>query len=116
MNQATKTPSLIEPQRWKLWLFGFLLAVSGIGFFAPNPVASVVGSSPVMVSLAAVGIGCIVLVGAALSVRCPSCGLSLAWYALSKQAHNAWLSWLLDTKVCPRCGFSHSAGQGGSNE
>jgi len=110
-----KTPVLVEPQRWKLWLFGSLLVVSGIGLFALNPVASVFGFSPVLVNLAAVAIGCIVLVGAALSVRCPSCGLSLVWCALSKQAHNAWLSWLLDTKVCPKCGFSHSAGQGVGN-
>jgi len=66
MNQAMKTPALVEPQRWKLWLFGSLLVVSGIGLFALNPVASVFGFSPVLVNLAAVAIGCIVLVGAAL--------------------------------------------------
>jgi hypothetical protein len=78
-------------------------------------VAFLVGVSPVMVSLAAVALGCIALVGATLSVRCPSCGLNLAWYAPSKQAYHSWLSWLLDIKVCPRRGFSHSANQGGGN-
>lgn len=116
MNEAATHPSLIEPQRWKLWLLAALLIVSGVGLFAPAVVASLVGSGPALVNLAAVALGCFVLVGAALSVRCPACGLSLAWYALSKQAHHSWLSWLLDTKACPRCGFSYPANRDGGNE
>jgi predicted RNA-binding Zn-ribbon protein involved in translation (DUF1610 family) len=90
--------------------------VCGIGLFVPNQIASVVGLNPVVVTLSAVALGFIVLASASLSVRCPACGLSLAWFALSKQAHHSWLSWLLDAKVCPRCGFSHSSRQGGSRE
>jgi len=116
MNQAASSLTLITAQRWKLWLFSCLLVVCGIGLFAPNHVASVVGLSPVVVALSSVALGLIVLASASWSVRCPACGLSLTWYALSKQAHHSWLSWLLDTTVCPRCGFSHWSSQGGSHE
>lgn len=116
MNQIALSPSLVASQRWKLCLFASLLMVCGIGLFAPNNVANAVGASPVAVTLGSVALGVAVLIGATLSVRCPACGLSLVWYALSKQAHHAWLSWLLDTKACPRCGFSHSPSQDGNHK
>lgn len=116
MNQTLQSPSLVASQRWKLWLFASLLTVSGVGLFAPNHVASAVGASLVTVNLGSTALGLIVLVSGMLSVRCPACRLSLVWYALSKQGIHAWLSWLLDIRVCPRCGFSHSSSRGGSHE
>ncbi len=89
-----------------------VLVVSGACIFAPDQLAHLGGVSPVIVILCGVAAGLVALVGTSASVRCPACGLSLAWYALSKQAHHAWLSWLLNVEVCPRCGFSHSSGQG----
>ncbi|HMZ56663.1 MAG TPA: hypothetical protein PLT48_17565 [Nitrospira sp.] len=103
---------LIAPQRRKLWLCAVILIVSGAGVFAPEQISRVVGAASVVVTLGGIAAGLLALAIASLSIRCPSCGLGLAWYALSKQPHHAWLSWLLTVEVCPRCRFSHSSAQG----
>ncbi len=103
---------LVTPQRWKLWLCAVMLVVCGASFYAPEQISHAVGFASVFVTLGGIAMGLLTLAVASLSVRCPSCGLKLAWYALSKQAHHAWLSWLLTVEVCPRCHFSHSSGQG----
>lgn len=112
MSQATVAALLIDSQRWKLWLWGSVLAVSGIGIFAPEFCARALGADPAVITVGAIVIGALVLIGASISIRCPACRLSLAWYGLSKQAHHAWLTWLLTVKTCPRCGFSHVPAQG----
>jgi hypothetical protein len=115
MNQTAPSLTLVAPQRWKLWLWAIVLVLSGIGFFATDWLSHALGIHAGLVTVGAIGIGAFVLVGASLSIRCPSCGLSLAWYGLSKQAHHAWLSWLLNAEACPRCGFSHLSSQGNSH-
>lgn len=111
LPELSKAPFLIEGQHWKLWLFACLLAVSGVCFYATDLIASVFGMSSVLVVLTAVAISLLAIIGSALFVRCPACSLSIAWYALSKQPYDAWLSWLVETKVCPQCGFSHTTDQ-----
>jgi hypothetical protein len=109
MNHPASTQPLIAPQRSKLWLWAAVLALSGVCLFAPEQLSRVVGASAVGVMLSGIALGAVALLGVSLSVRCPRCGLSLAWYALSKQSHSAWLSWLLDVQTCPRCSFEHAS-------
>jgi endogenous inhibitor of DNA gyrase (YacG/DUF329 family) len=100
--------SLVTPQRWKLWLWAALFTLSGAGIFVPDLLAAAIGASPVLVLAGAIALVIIVLVGVSLSIRCPACGLKLAWHALSKHAQHRWLAWLLDVRTCPKCGFSHA--------
>ena len=115
MNSPTHSVPLIAPQRWKFQLWAVALCVLLVGMFAPDAVARLAGTGRAEISLAATAFGFLALVGFTLSIRCPSCSLSLAWYALSKQSHGAWLTWLLEVKVCPRCGYSHSSVSGVDN-
>jgi len=115
MNSPTQSVPLIAGQRWKFQLGAVALCVLLVGMFAPDAIARLAGTERAAVTLATTAFGFLALVGFALSVRCPSCSLSLAWYALSKQSHGAWLSWLLDVEVCPRCGYSHSSASGAHN-
>ena len=102
--------TLVSHQRWKLWLCGGGVALVTLGFAANTIIGRQIGIEPALVSLAASALGLVVLVAASLLIRCPSCGLSLVWYGVSKQSANAWLSWLLGAEVCPRCGFQHRSG------
>lgn len=109
MNHPNPTLSLIAPQRSRLWLWATVLAVSGACAFAPEQLSRTVGIDVVYVMLSGIALGVVALLGASVSVRCPRCSLSLAWYALSKQNHSEWLSWLLDVRTCPRCSFAHTS-------
>lgn len=100
---------LIAHQKWKLWIWGVLLAVAGLGFLMPDRLGAALAIDPSLIDLGAVFISFVALVGASLSIRCPQCGLSLAWYGLSHKDLGGWLSWLLSVGVCPRCGFQSKA-------
>lgn len=104
------TVPLVAPQRWKFWFWAAVLAVSGVCLWASGQVAGVIGTSPVGIMFTGMALGVVAPVGASLSVRCPRCGLRLVWYALSRQSHHAWLSWLLGLQTCPRCGLAHTSG------
>lgn len=103
----TSHPQLVAPQRWKLWFWATGLAIAALGLFCSALVGAALGIDPTLLQIGGTLAGLFVLVGASLSVRCPSCRLSLVWHALSKHSHDRWLSWLLDVNVCPRCGFKH---------
>lgn len=109
MNHPTAALLPIALQRSKLWLWAAVLAMSGVCTFAPVQLSRFVGASAVSITLAGIALGVVALLGVSLSIRCPRCGLSLAWYALSKQSHSAWLSWLLDVQTCPRCDFEYAS-------
>lgn len=96
---------LVVPQRWKLWIWGAMLALSGLGALAPDRLAPVLGVVPALMALMADALAVIALAGAAVSIRCPRCGLSLVWHGLTKKSAGAWLSWLLDVDTCPQCGY-----------
>ena len=98
----SELPTLVEGQKWKLWLSGALLVVAGIGFLLPNSIAGV-----------AVELGALLLTFGSLgwatyAVRCRHCGLRLVMHAMSNQSIGQWLQWLLSTKRCPRCGADHA--------
>lgn len=109
MNHSVSALPRIAPQRNKLWLWAVVLATSSVCVFAREPLSPVVGANAVSLMLAGIALGAIALLGVSLSVRCPRCGLSLAWYALSTQSHSAWLLWLLNAQTCPRCNFGHAS-------
>ncbi len=111
MNRSQSPITLVAAQRWKLWLWAIVISFPVIGMYAPDQLAHALNLEREDVTISGIFVVFFVLAGASMSIRCPACGLSLAWYALSKQAHHAWLSWLLDVAVCPQCGFSHSSGK-----
>lgn len=96
--------ALVASQRWKLWLCGVGVAAIGACYLAPAFLAAAFGTSPTVLTLAATAGGLTLLIGTCLSVRCPSCGLSLVWHGVSKKPASNWLVWLLDVRTCPRCG------------
>jgi DNA-directed RNA polymerase subunit RPC12/RpoP len=104
MNDDKLLP-LITSQKWKLWVWGGLLAVAGLGLFTPDRFASVLGTQPIVINCVAVLASFIALAGASLSIRCPQCGLSLVWHGISQKNIGGWLSWLLKVRTCPQCGF-----------
>jgi hypothetical protein len=112
MGSTTSRLQLVAPQRWKLWLWGSGLAIAGLGLFFSAQVGTALGIDPTLLQIGGTLAGLFVLVGASLSIRCPSCRLSLVWHAVSKHPHDHWLSWLLDVNVCPRCGFKHEQHHG----
>ena len=102
---------LVGPQSWKLWLCALLLAFAGVASFASSPVGRIIGVEPALVGLVASALALVVFSLAAWSIACPSCGLRLAWYAVSKKPLGQWLSWLLDAESCPRCHHAGKAAQ-----
>lgn len=57
----------------------------------------------------------VTLVISVVVVRCPSCGISLVWFAISQKTANSWLAWLLHESTCPKCGFSVARSDGGES-
>jgi hypothetical protein len=43
------------------------------------------------------------LVYACFGIRCRACGAKWFWLAMSKQASNHWIHWLLSQSACPNC-------------
>lgn len=105
MNE-TDSPTLVASQEWKLWLFGGLVAVAGLGFLFTDWIAGGLGVDPFVVRLGTLLLTFGTLAAAFLSVRCPHCGLRLVMYAMSRQSIGQWLHWLLTVRNCPRCGLS----------
>lgn len=101
-------PTLVEWQKWKLWLSGALLAVAAVGFLVPDGIGHVLGVADVAVEFSALLLTFVSLGWAIYSVRCRHCGLRLVTYAMSSQSIGQWLQWLLTAKRCPRCGADHA--------
>ena len=43
------------------------------------------------------------------SIRCPNCGTRWIWDSMSKEPASRWMSSLLDSKICPKCGHPDGA-------
>lgn len=104
MNKAS--PPLIASQKWKLWIWGLFFAIAGLGLLIPDRLAVIFSISPIAINIGAGLIGFLALGGVSLTIRCPQCGLRLAWYSLSHKSISGWLSWLLEVTSCPQCAFS----------
>ncbi|WP_288841245.1 hypothetical protein [uncultured Deefgea sp.] len=108
MNQEAISDNLFSSQRYKIKVLSILGAISSIGLFFPNEIASLCELDKNSVHLVATASGLIVFISFCFSIRCPSCKSKLVFYALSNKKFNLWMSWLFDLKVCPKCGFSNS--------
>ena len=106
--RSSGLPTLVESQKWKLWLSAALLAAAAVGFLVPDGVARVLGNLGVAVELGALLLTFVSLGWAIYAVRCGHCGLRLVLYAMSNQSIGQWLQWLLTVKRCPRCGADHA--------
>jgi hypothetical protein len=104
----SSSAALIASHKWKLWLSGCILMAASACLFFPGPLGRFLDAEPVLVNFMGIALGIAALVVGLLLLRCPSCGLSLMWYALRKQSYTAWLGWLLDVRACPRCGATSS--------
>lgn len=100
--------TLISPQKWKLWLCLAATAAIGLLLFGPATwISEVFGIDGARVVLAMLLGACLLWFAAARSIKCPACSLSLVWHGMRWQPASHWLSWLLDVKACPHCGFFH---------
>jgi hypothetical protein len=107
MTQEPISNSLFSSQSYKIKFLSILAAISFICLFFPNEIAGICGLDKTTVSLLATASGLIIFICFCLTIRCPSCKLKLVFYALTNKKSNIWLSWLLDLKVCPKCGFAN---------
>ena len=56
-----------------------------------------------LLSLAAIMLGCLALIGLSLFIKCPQCNLRWFWYAIAKDCkHNVMIGHLAH---CQRCNF-----------
>ena len=106
MNEHQVSGEIITNQRWKLKLLALACIISAIFMFASGYLETVLNVEAVYFSLAGLFLSVFTFIAAIISVRCPSCKLSLFWYAVSKQKHDSWLHWLLQLQACPKCGCS----------
>ena len=97
--------SLVTNQRWKLRAMFAMVVVSGALVWFDKSIADLIGLSRYAPTLMGTFLGFATLILASLSIRCPSCRLSLVWFALSTKPVNSWLDWLLDETTCPKCGY-----------
>ena len=104
MSDAS-SPPLISAMRGRLWRVGGLAALTAAALWTPSLIARAVGVEPVIITMAGTLLGCLVLLLAVVSLRCPSCGMSLCWHAVSKHSVGQWLNWLLDVQECPTCHY-----------
>ena len=96
-------------QMWKLWLGGLVLLIGGIGMLLAIALIDSISHAQfacVMISSVVLCLGSLLF--CCVSVRCPNCEARWMWMAISGQAHNAWLLWLMTLAQCPRCSASVS--------
>jgi hypothetical protein len=98
-------PPLLSQQRWRKRLVDATFAMGACGMFGADWIARVTGLPPVAIGLCGTLVGCLAFGLGIYLIRCPSCGHSLFWHAISKQSIGRWLHWLLEVNECPRCGY-----------
>lgn len=104
MSAANSQP-LISAMRGRLWLVGGLTALAASLLFMPAPIGRTAGVDTDIITLAGTLLFFLVLLLASVLLRCPSCGMSLCWHAVSKKSVGQWLNWLLDVQECPVCHY-----------
>src|SRR5262245_57678828 len=93
-------------QLWKLVcalalaVAGLLMMLHGVSRLGPPSNSD---NSWLLLIVAGTGIN----VGSGLwvvwAIKCPRCGVKLLWPAVSEQAVNSWLPWLMAQEQCPFC-------------
>jgi hypothetical protein len=106
MNKDDTQETLIFPQYWKFYVGGVGGVILGVGLYATDYFSNLFDIDPNMFRLCTVSFGLLLFAYSIFSVSCPSCGLALVGYSMSKQPHNLWHNWLLNLKSCPKCGFT----------
>jgi hypothetical protein len=94
-------------QMWKLWVAAALLLVAlalqaASMFYGEELLLPRVGR--IWVGPLGFAFGIATLSWTIVSIRCPRCRRSLAYWAISRNAWNRWLPTLLGLKACPICG------------
>jgi hypothetical protein len=100
-------PALIAQQKFRLWLFGGMLGLAGLGLLFTEEIANILSVAALSVRFAALLVTFSALAAAFVAIRCPFCGLKLVFYAMSQKGVGEWLHWLLEVRTCPKCGQSH---------
>ena len=104
--------TLVSHQHWKLQSAFASVLLSGSLMWFDRPIADLLGVSHYAPTLVGTLLSIATLVLAAVAVRCPSCGISLVWFALSRKSTGAWLGWLLEETTCPVCGYAANDANG----
>jgi hypothetical protein len=55
------------------------------------------------------GLGCFFF--ACRAIKCPACHVRWVWDAMRRHSVNRWLSALVESRVCPACGYPDGARQ-----
>jgi hypothetical protein len=94
-------------QRWKIAIFGVLMAISGALLvtlvLAENDVALASRFSIVKLGLGQVAFAMLAFTWLLRSVRCPVCRRSFAWAFISRGDHATWWLRMSAAASCPWC-------------
>jgi hypothetical protein len=96
----------MSQQKWRLRSLWCLFVVAVVAMFARSWLSDVSGLGFAAVTLGSSLLSLLILVLAALLLRCRSCGHSLFWHAVSKHPVDRWMDWLLSVRECPQCGYT----------
>ncbi len=84
-----------------MWFDQQVSAFTGVPKYLPTLVGTLLAFMTLAISVAA--------------VKCPNCGVSLIWFAMSQETAGGWLAWLLRESTCPKCRFSVESNDAGEN-
>ena len=92
-------------QRWKLYLFGLFMLVSGCALagvilLTQRPQRA---SGAISCAFVGIGFGLGAFLWLGLSVRCPKCKGKVGWRVLKTSSAGEWLMRLIAMDECPCC-------------
>lgn len=111
---GTRT-ALVDSQLWKLRVAFAVVLVAGVLMWFDPQVSVLTGVPQYLPTLVGMLLAFMTLAISVIAVRCPSCGASLLWFAISQKTANGWLAWLLHESTCPKCSFSVGNNEAGKN-
>jgi hypothetical protein len=101
-------PALIDVtrQRTRLYAPGGAIGLSLVLVLAAP---FLISNDFAVAALVSFGVGSLSLFASVLylmrAIRCPTCHLALLQHAFAEVPYGRWLSWLLEAKECPKCGY-----------
>lgn len=107
-SAAREYPVPLLRFRFSLMLvfFAWMIVLNAALFF-PGLLASILPLSAASIRAVSLGLGALTFFVAMAAIRCPGCRVSLAWFAIRRQPHDQWFSWLSEVSTCPVCRYSH---------